>query len=102
MTADSTALFNIQAFFRTGPIRWLVVGGAFLIAAITIGTTIMADNFRERALFSADLPGQGHTQVDAGGNDSADSLPLRHFAGCDRSAWTVFDRAWRNQSYVAG
>jgi diguanylate cyclase (GGDEF)-like protein/PAS domain S-box-containing protein len=52
MTADSTALFNIQAFFRTGPIRWLVVGGAFLIAAITIGTTIMADNFRERALNS--------------------------------------------------
>jgi len=52
MTADSTALFNIQAFFRTGRIRWLVVGGAFLIAAITIGTTIMADNFRERALNS--------------------------------------------------
>ena len=26
----------------------------------------------------------------------------RLFAGCDRSAWTVFDRAWGNQSYVAG
>jgi diguanylate cyclase (GGDEF)-like protein/PAS domain S-box-containing protein len=52
MTADATASFNIKAFFRTGPIRWLVVGGVFLIAAITIGTTIMAGNFRERALNS--------------------------------------------------
>ena len=52
MTADGTASFNTKAFFRTGPIRWLVVGGVFLIAAITIGTTIMADNFRERALNS--------------------------------------------------
>jgi diguanylate cyclase (GGDEF)-like protein len=50
MTADGKASFNIKAFFRTGPIRWLVFGGAFLIAAITIGTTIMAGNFRERAL----------------------------------------------------
>jgi diguanylate cyclase (GGDEF)-like protein/PAS domain S-box-containing protein len=52
MTADGTASFNIKTFFRTGPIRWLVVGGVLLIAAITIGTTIMADNFRERALNS--------------------------------------------------
>jgi diguanylate cyclase (GGDEF)-like protein len=52
MTADGKASFNIKAFFRTGPIRWLVFGGAFLIAAITIGTTIMAGNFRERALSS--------------------------------------------------
>ena len=37
-----------------GPIRWLVVGGLLLIAAITIGTTIMAGNFRERALESAE------------------------------------------------
>jgi diguanylate cyclase (GGDEF)-like protein/PAS domain S-box-containing protein len=46
------ASFNIKAFFRTGPIRWLVVGGVFLIAVITAGTTIMAGNFRERALNS--------------------------------------------------
>ena len=32
------------------PIRWLIVGGVLLIAAIMIGTTIMAGNFRERAL----------------------------------------------------
>ncbi|WP_315711629.1 MULTISPECIES: EAL domain-containing protein [unclassified Bradyrhizobium] len=38
---------------RGGPIRWLVGGGLVLIAAIAIGTTIMADSFRERALNSA-------------------------------------------------
>jgi diguanylate cyclase (GGDEF)-like protein/PAS domain S-box-containing protein len=54
MTADGTAFFNfklnVRAFVRSDPIRWLVVGGVFLIAAITIGTTIMAGIFRERAL----------------------------------------------------
>ena len=54
MTADGTASFNfklnVRAFVRSDPIRWLVVGGVFLIAAITIGTTIMAGIFRERAL----------------------------------------------------
>ena len=53
MTADGTASFvakfNVRAF-RSGPIRWLVVGGVFLIAAIAIATTIMAGIFRERAL----------------------------------------------------
>jgi len=39
---------------RGGPIRWLIVGGLLLIAAITIGTTIMAGIFRERALVSAE------------------------------------------------
>jgi diguanylate cyclase (GGDEF)-like protein len=52
MTANGTASYNIKAFVRGGPIRWLIVGGVFLIAAITIGTTIMAGNFRERALNS--------------------------------------------------
>src|ERR1700730_13793206 len=50
MTANGTASSNIQASVRVGPIRWLIVGGAFLIAATMIGTTIMAGNFRERAL----------------------------------------------------
>ena len=54
MTADGTASFNDNAFFHSGPIRWLVVGGAFLIAAITIGTTIMVGNFRERALTNSE------------------------------------------------
>jgi hypothetical protein len=52
MTADGTASFNLKAFFRSGPIRSLVAGGAFLIAAIAVGTTIMVGNFRERALSS--------------------------------------------------
>ena len=52
MTADGTASLHIQASVRSGPIRWLVAGGALLIAAITVGTTIMAGNFRERALLS--------------------------------------------------
>ena len=51
MTAND-ASFSLTTSVRGGPIRWLVVGGALLIAAITIGTTIMADNFRERALKS--------------------------------------------------
>jgi len=42
----------VKAFLSSGPIRWLIAGGAFLIAAIAIGTTIMVDNFRERALSS--------------------------------------------------
>src|SRR5580692_7226544 len=52
MTADGTASFNLKVFFNSGPIRALVAGGAFLIAAIAIGTTIMVGNFRERALNS--------------------------------------------------
>jgi diguanylate cyclase (GGDEF)-like protein len=53
MTADDgTGSFDIRAFLSSGPIRWLIGGGAFMIAAIAIGTTIMVDNFRERALNS--------------------------------------------------
>jgi diguanylate cyclase (GGDEF)-like protein len=54
MTATRNASFSFRHSVRGGPIRWLVVGGAFLIAAITIGTTIMAGNFRERALNSSE------------------------------------------------
>ncbi len=36
--------------FRGEPIRWLIFGGALLIAAIAVGATLMAGNFRERAL----------------------------------------------------
>src|ERR1700682_4125887 len=50
MTANGTASSNIKASLRGGPIRWLIIGGVFLITAIMIGTTIMAGNFRERAL----------------------------------------------------
>ncbi len=52
MTADGTASSNLKHSISGGPIRWLVVGGVLLIAAIMIGTTIMAGNFPERALNS--------------------------------------------------
>ena len=50
---DAAAAIDVRTSVRGGPIRWLVVGGLFLIAAIMIGTTIMAGNFRERALDSS-------------------------------------------------
>jgi diguanylate cyclase (GGDEF)-like protein len=48
------AIIDVKNSARGGPIRWLIGGGALLIAAITIGTTIMAGTFRERALESAE------------------------------------------------
>src|SRR5450759_4502809 len=50
MTANGTASFNVKASMSDNPIRWLVLGGVLLIAAIAIGTTVMVGNFRERAL----------------------------------------------------
>jgi diguanylate cyclase (GGDEF)-like protein len=50
MTANGTASSDIKISIRGGPIRWLIAGGAFLIVAIMIGTTIVAGNFRDRAL----------------------------------------------------
>jgi len=41
---------RLASVFRGGPIRWLILGGLLLIAAIAIGATLMAGNFRERAL----------------------------------------------------
>jgi hypothetical protein len=37
-----------------GPVRWLMLCGALLIAAIAIGTAVMVGNFRERALNSSE------------------------------------------------
>ena len=50
MTASVLAPSDVKASPSDNPIRWLIVGGVLLIAAIAIGTTIMAGNFRERAL----------------------------------------------------
>src|SRR4051795_11555406 len=50
MTTNATASTDVKSFMRGGPIRWLIVGGTLLIAAIAIGATLMAGNFRERAL----------------------------------------------------
>ena len=53
MTEQPTASLNFPRSVSGNPIRWLVVGGGLLIAAIAIGATIMAGNFRERALNSS-------------------------------------------------
>src|SRR6187399_895112 len=45
--------FRTAFAFRGGPVRWLILGGTLLIAAIAIGATLMAGNFRERALRSS-------------------------------------------------
>jgi diguanylate cyclase (GGDEF)-like protein len=44
------ASFKLTSVLRGGPIRWLIVGGILLIVSIAIGATVMAKNFRERAL----------------------------------------------------
>jgi diguanylate cyclase (GGDEF)-like protein len=50
MTANSTATFNVKASVSDNPIRWLILGGVLLIAAVAVGTTVMVGSFRERAL----------------------------------------------------
>ena len=50
MASIPTNSFKITSAFRGGPIRWLILGGMMLIAAIAIGATVMGSNFRERAL----------------------------------------------------
>src|ERR1700738_1015499 len=41
---------RVAASHRRGPVLWLTVCGATLVAAIIIGTIAMAGEFRERAL----------------------------------------------------
>ena len=43
MTKYGIRLFD-QAFVRSGPIRWLVIGGMLLIAAIAVGAILMGQN----------------------------------------------------------
>ncbi|CAN7547241.1 EAL domain-containing protein [Bradyrhizobium sp. LjRoot220] len=50
MALIGTVSSKVTPLFRGGPIRWLILGGVLLIATIAIGATIMAGNFRERAL----------------------------------------------------
>jgi hypothetical protein len=53
MTANGNASLNVKASISDSPIRWLILGGGLLIAAIAVGTTIMVGNFRERALHNS-------------------------------------------------
>src|SRR5450432_1662077 len=50
MTANGTASFSVKASVSDNPIRWLILGGVLLIAAVAVGTTVMVGSFRERAL----------------------------------------------------
>jgi diguanylate cyclase (GGDEF)-like protein len=54
MKVNRTSLFDLKSLVSEGPIRWLVLCGALLIAAIAIGTAVMVGNFRERALNSSE------------------------------------------------
>ena len=54
MTAMGNVTLNINALFRGNPIRWLILGGALLVAGIVVGTAMMVGVFRERALHSAE------------------------------------------------
>ena len=54
MKKNNTVPVSVAAVLRGGPIRWLVLGGGLLIAAIAVGATLMAGNFRERALHNAE------------------------------------------------
>src|ERR1700743_3312624 len=54
MTAMGNVTHNIKALFRGNPIRWLILGGALLVAGIVVGTAMMVGVFRERALHSAE------------------------------------------------
>ena len=53
MSANGPASSSVKSPVHANPISWLILGGVLLIAAITIGTTIMAGNFRERTLNSS-------------------------------------------------
>src|ERR1700735_2045903 len=54
MTAPQFALSDFKISIHRNPIQRLIIGGAGLIAAIAIGTAVMAANFRERALGSVE------------------------------------------------
>jgi diguanylate cyclase (GGDEF)-like protein/PAS domain S-box-containing protein len=54
MNSSNSAPITSTTVPRGGPIRWLILGGILLIAAIAVGATLMAGNFRERALHNAE------------------------------------------------
>jgi diguanylate cyclase (GGDEF)-like protein len=54
MKANRVSLPDLRLPVLGSPIRWLVLSGGLLIAAIAIGTAIMVGNFRERSLNSSE------------------------------------------------
>jgi PAS domain-containing protein len=63
MNEKTTAPVSVTSVMRGGPIRWLVLGGGLLIAAIAVGATLMAGNFRERALHNAERELENSVQL---------------------------------------
>src|SRR6202165_173318 len=49
-SAGRTGFYDGDSSVRLGPIRWLVLCGIILIAAIALGTAIAVGSFRQRAL----------------------------------------------------
>jgi Histidine kinase sensor domain len=54
MKANRVSLPDLRLPILGSPIRWLVLCGGLLIAAIAIGTAVMVGNFRERSLNSSE------------------------------------------------
>jgi diguanylate cyclase (GGDEF)-like protein len=52
--AKANDTFESEPAGRRDPVRWLVVSGLLLIAAIAIGTAVTISNFRDRALSSSE------------------------------------------------
>jgi diguanylate cyclase (GGDEF)-like protein len=54
MKVSRTLFSDLRLPALAGPIRWVVLCGALLIAAIAVGTAFMVGNFRERSLHSSE------------------------------------------------
>ncbi|WP_375412840.1 EAL domain-containing protein [uncultured Bradyrhizobium sp.] len=54
IAADAGDVTAVGSPVRRSPIHWLILCGVVLIAAIVLGTAVMVDNFRERALSSSE------------------------------------------------
>jgi hypothetical protein len=54
MKVSRTLFSDLRLPALAGPIRWRVLCGALLIAAIAVGTAFMVGNFRERSLHSSE------------------------------------------------
>ena len=63
MKNNNAASVTVAAVTGGGPIRWLVLGGSVLIAAIAVGATLMAGSFRERALRNAEREVENTVQL---------------------------------------
>ena len=89
MKSTASAPIDVKISARGGAIRWLVIGGLLLIAAITLGTTMMAGNFRERALASAERQLENNVLLMARHFDQQ----LEDFMGIQRAVVAQIERS---------